>query len=516
MDLKWSNAVQNAGFMQKFSKTVSRAIENYCDVVGTAMSQFSNNVSSLRKQKEQKAPADITQEGCVKLCNLEFALMKLDEMHKVLNVSNLTITQTNHRATLALSPVAAAAARTGALDDQYKIKGAFKIELVYAENVKPVTKSGLANPYMVIRLPEGTVSPALEDESSGSYGIFAKATAGPSAAITLTGRLCELGRTRPVTESINPVWDESFSTLLPPVSHLDVLIYSRNLLSDELCGKSVIELSGRLSRLRQKLTDHHTHDVYIEFEPQGRGLVRMTLEGEQEDVDYWFRKSRERLNRTKNDILRGLTARTSPYLKEVIVKCVREHEAVAVSKGFFQSTVQYTNQTSTGAPIDQLITPKEADVALSPLTEYLNKNLETLCGSLSSSMAHEVIKRLWDEVLIDIEYVLIPPLYGQLETNRRYLNKRQVSLCGWALSILRAFFHADGEALCLPFKTLDNRKYLDINNLMSAYFNELPRIKREYELSFVQGREKEMLVRLVRVRIERQEEFTPAEREDGR
>ncbi|KAJ3289940.1 hypothetical protein HDU79_003651 [Rhizoclosmatium sp. JEL0117] len=522
MDLKWSNEVQNAGFIQKFAKTVSRAIENYCDVVGTDevgenKGQFSNFISSLRQQKKDKAPADITQESCVKLCNLEFALVKLDEMHKTLNVTTLTRAQTDHRRrTLALTPNPTVTA-SSALDDQNKIKGAFKIELVYAENVKPVTKSGVANPYMVIRLPDGTVVPTTDDDAlpatTGMFGGKGKKKDGP---VTLTGKECELGRTRPINETINPVWDETFSSLLPPVSHLDVFIYSKNLISDELCGKSVIDLSGRLSRLRAKLADHHTHDVYIEFEPQGRGLVRMTLEGEQEDVDYWFRKSRERLKRTQNDLVRALTAKISPHLKEAIVKAVREQESVAVKQGFFNSTVQYTNQTAAGIAIDQLVNEGEAYMALDPLTEYLNKNLGTLCGSLSPSMAHEVIKRLWDEVLSDIEYVLIPPLYGQLETTRRFLNKRQVSLCGWALKILRDFFHADGEDLGLPFRVLDNRKFLDVNSLMTAYFNEITKLKREYELSVVSGREKEMLLRLVRVRIEKQEDFTAAEREDGR
>ncbi|TPX74857.1 hypothetical protein CcCBS67573_g03877 [Chytriomyces confervae] len=526
MDLKWSNELQQAGFIQKFGKTVSRAIENYCDVVGTDDADgadakgatFSNFIMSVRMQKEESGPADITNESCVKLCNLEYARMKLDEMHSMMNVSTLARTQVDHRATMALNKKTTPSAKAAsALDEQDKVKGAFKIELVYAENVKPVTKNGLANPFMVVRMPEGTVVPA-QDPSDSSAS--AKANTSPSVPVILTGNACELVRTRPVFDTINPVWDETFSTLLPPVSHLDVFLYSKNLISsNELCGKTLIDLSGRLSRLRQKLGDHHTHDVYIEFAPQGRGLIRMTLEGEQEDVDYWFRKSRERLKRTQNDLLRALTTRVSPYLRETIVRVIKEHESVALNRGFLQTalgtgSVQYSNQTAAGVAIDKPVTPAEADSAMSPVTEYLNKNLELLCANLSPSMAHEVIKRLWEEVLLDVEYVLIPPLFGQIESSRRYLNKRQVSMCGWALSVLRSFFHADGEALGLAYKILDSRKYLELTTLMSVYFNEVPRIKREYELSTsVNGRPKEMLMRLVRLRAEKQEELTPAERD---
>ncbi|KAI8608102.1 hypothetical protein BC830DRAFT_37847 [Chytriomyces sp. MP71] len=450
--------------------------------------------------------------------------MKLDEIHSMMNVASLARTQADNRATLAQrkkkSPTTAKA--SSALDEQDKVHGAFRIELVYAENVKPVTKNGLANPFMVVRLPDGTVVPPLETDDPNANSFFSKITAAPSVPIALTGNACELARTRPVFDCINPVWEESFSMLLPPVSHLDVLIYSKNLISNnELCGKTIIDLSGRLSRLRQKLADHHTHDVYIEFAPQGRGLVRMTLEGEQEDVEYWFRKSREKLKRTQNDLLRGLTTKVSPYLKEMMAKVIKEHEGVALNRGFLQTALgtgvtQYSNQTAAGVAIDLAVTPAEADTAMSLLTEYLNKNLELLCANLSPTMAHEIIKRLWEEVLNDVEYVLIPPLYGQIETSRRYLNKRQVSMCGWALNILRSFFHADGEALGLPYRVLDNRKYLDLTSLMGVYFDDIVRIKREYELSFVYGREKEMLVRLVRLRTEKQEELTPSEREEGR
>jgi hypothetical protein len=84
--------------------------------------------------------------------------------------------------------------------------------------------------------------------------------------------------------------------------------------ADEVCGTAIIDL-GIGSRLRRKLFDHQTHDLYIELEPQGRVLVRLTMEGEEEDVDYWFRRTNERLIRTRDSLLRSLTEKV--YIADV-------------------------------------------------------------------------------------------------------------------------------------------------------------------------------------------------------
>jgi hypothetical protein len=352
-ELGWSNAVQNAGFFQKFAKTVNRAIEQYCDAVGigeikpevgASTGVWSNLLQS--RQNTTTAPTDITNESCVKLCNTEYALSKLDEMHRLMNVASLTRTVQDWRATLAPAKrgnKTPTSPTSPADDDNSTVKGAFKIQLSYAENLKPVTKSGSANPYLVLRVPEGTIVPPPDpendpslvssDASSGSSNpgpaagarrpslpgtslLNAMVTAGGAAAaasaqtLTLTGALCELARTRAVQETLNPTWDETFTSLLPPVSALEIEVYSKNLItSDEFVGKAVIDLNGRTSRLRRKLMDHHTHDVFIELEPQGRVLIRLTMEGEEEDVDFWFRRSRERLGRTRDDFLRSLSGK---------------------------------------------------------------------------------------------------------------------------------------------------------------------------------------------------------------
>jgi hypothetical protein len=199
---------------------------------------------------------------------------------------------------------------------------------------------------------------------------------------------------------------------------------------------------------------------------------------------------------------------------------MKEHEAAPLqSRNFLLSltaSVQYSNQTQSGIAIDQPVTSDEAYNLLKPLTDYLDRNLEIICQAISPSMSQEVVKRTWDETLIIVEQVLVPPVYGQIEVARRVLNKRQISMAEWTLRILRDFFHADGEALGLPIKTLESRRYSDITSLMGVYTAEISRLKREYELSLLQGREKELYLRLLRLRFEKQDDVTAAERDEGR
>ncbi|KAJ3127074.1 hypothetical protein HK100_009934 [Physocladia obscura] len=131
-------------------------------------------------------------------------------------------------------------------------------------------------------------------------------------------------------------------------------------------------------------------------------------------------------------------------------------------------------------------------------------------------MATEVIKKIWEDSLIAVESCLIPQLYGPIEKERRVLNTRQVSVLNWALDFLKQFFHADCADLGLPINALETRKYVHDAKLIDAYFRELKKLKSDYELSLIHGREKEYLLRLIRVRIEKEDGLTNTERDEGR
>jgi hypothetical protein len=66
--------------------------------------------------------------------------------------------------------------------------------------------------------------------------------------------------------------------------------------------------------------------------------------------------------------------------------------------------------------------------------------------------------------------------------------------------MLREFMHGDGEEFGLKFEVMDSDHYLDLKELIQLYFLDVSRPKREYELSSLGGKEKELLLRLLRLK----------------
>ncbi|KAI8815137.1 hypothetical protein BJ742DRAFT_765530 [Cladochytrium replicatum] len=581
LGVKWRDPVQSASCLQAFAKTVYTAIDQYCYALmigenGADQGAVTNPgwaaLTSLRTTAPRE-PQDIQHKTCVKLSNMEYALVKLAEMFKLMNIAGASQLIRDHRKSI-FDTRKFSKSRNAADNDDDFVKGGFFIQIAYAEDIKSCNKNGLANPYCLVRVPDGTVLPP----EFGNYDT----NAGPAVPIVLTGRDCELLRTRTTYDTVNPQWDESFHAMLPPVDRLEILVCSRNMITmDEIAGRAEVPLTGRAGRtrglsgeddanaqiaatgtkMRSLLSDHQTHDVSVELEPQGRVLLRLNMDGEDEDGEFWFRKSRERLWRTRDDFVRSLASKITPYCREVIVKAIKSHEGVpfAGNKSILQSIASASTYatglqsgsssaanspslpgrslyTSSGISIELPVTSAEADMAMFPLTDYLNKNLETLCLSLSSRMAQIVITRIWDECLSIAEYTLVPPLYGQIERDRRFLNSRQITLVDYVVRILCDFFHADGQGLGIPMKTLttDNTRYKRVIALLGSYHDpDLGRLRREYEDSLTSrtlGRsvgsmgsdnpqgfdEKEWLLRLLRLRFEKQEDLSVFEREEGR
>jgi Ca2+-dependent lipid-binding protein len=237
---------------------------------------------------------------------------KLAEMYKTMHVDSLAKDVREYRAEMSLPSRGSSRNPKGDLDG---VSGQLKIQIAYAENLKPCNANGLAYPYVLVRVPEGTIKPVEQEEEDEESTISSMPSPAPLSSTSdkgpsiLNGKDCDLARSRYIADNLNPTWDETFQCILPFVDRLEIMSYSRNLISsDELMGKATIDLS-RNSRMKRKLEDHQTHDTYLEMDPQGRILIRLTLEGGDEDVDFWFRRSRERLGRMRDDYVRALTAK---------------------------------------------------------------------------------------------------------------------------------------------------------------------------------------------------------------
>lgn len=428
--LEWSNTEQYTEFLTAFARIVTKAIEQYCE----AMEK--NEMKKEEVRVALKRPIDIANKSCIKLSNIEKAIEKVNELFN--KIKELNIIDEND------------SKETYSRIFNEEITGTFSIETIYAENLKPHNKNGLSNPYVIIRVPDNL------DKKNGT----------------------ELLKTSIINDSVNPRWDETFQVSIVPTKTLEVCVYNKSsfLSADAVIGKKIIKFNSRWC-------DHQTHELIVKLEPQGRLLIRITMEGEGENLSFFFKKSKQRLMRTSNDFIRELVYRITPYVKDVFTKIIKSNDT--------QNTHQLANAyiMSTSVPLtvsgrvaNKSISQEEIDNELQPITDYLNKNLETLSNNLSTKMAQKVILEVWYETLTMLENIMIPQLYGAIERDRKILNVRQISIIESSLNILFNFFNADGDEFGIPkSKLTEYPVYDELKLIIRDYPLRISEIIEQYE-----------------------------------
>jgi hypothetical protein len=472
-------AVSNFNVTAFAQNVASNLTEKVNAINADSVTAFTQN---LLKGKEIE-PEDIDEEVCTKLRNINFAMTKIKEMYSKMDVQRVLKSNRSRKND----------------DSQSLVSGTFDITVVFGENIKPVNTNGASNPYVILRIPEGTLQPTQELSKRSSKFKFLD-----PIAPTKTGKDCELFRTGTIKDTVQPTWDEKGSFILPPIQKLEVYVYSKNLVTaDELVGASTIDL-GQDSRLRKNLFDYQIHDVFCQLEPQGRVLLRLTMEGDSDDLAFWFKKTNETLIRTRDMFLRSLSDRVAPFIFAILSKSIKNNDAIPLpSTSYFQaftaavtSVVEYSTETANGKSINQKMRENEVDEELEVLINYLEKNFEVLCEKLPPVVSKAVIVRLWTSTLTSMINLLVPQLYGVF--SQKPLNIRQSSMFKISIDILRDFFHGDGGEFGIPKDILDSQLLENVRELLKFYHLDVVKIKREYERSLY-GDEKEYLLRLVRL-----------------
>lgn len=104
--------------------------------------------------------------------------------------------------------------------------------------------------------------------------------------------------------------------------------------------------------------------------------------------------------------------------------------------------------------------------------------------TLTSTAMVMVMTRLWKEVLVTIEALLVPPLSDK-PSQQRQLSQLELDVVFKWLQYLFDFFHAvdeeTGEANGVPLGVLRSPKYFDITTLNFFYFELTDHLIRESE-----------------------------------
>jgi Ca2+-dependent lipid-binding protein len=147
-------------------------------------------------------------------------------------------------------------------------KYVFTIKIVEAEDLKACDPSGTSDPYVV-----------LGDE-------YQK----------------RLYKTRIVMRNLNPRWDESVDITVPGPINIIATIWDWDTFGDhDYVGRTNLKLDP------SHFSDYLPREYWVNLDTQGRMLLRVSMEGERDDIQFYFGKAFRLLKRTERDMTRLIT-----------------------------------------------------------------------------------------------------------------------------------------------------------------------------------------------------------------
>jgi hypothetical protein len=295
----------------------------------------------------------------VKLNNIEYAMQQLDKLEKEINVDACAeVIQKNEPPPLQ---------RQRRLD-----KYVFTIKIIEAEDLKACDLNGLSDPYVV-----------LGDE-------YQK----------------RLAKTRVIYGNLNPRWDETVDIVTTGPLNIVATIWDWDTLGDHDCvGRTSLKLDPSHFR------DFMPREYWLDLDTQGRLLLRVSMEGERDDIQFYFGKAFRNLKRAERDMTRKVTDKLSAYIQLILSQ---QRLKGMLSKGISMQTamnaLSYFQRTRPPPVTPQGPTQLDITNALKPLFTYFDENFAIMKQTLTDTAMIMVMTRLWKEVLATIESLLVPPL----------------------------------------------------------------------------------------------------------
>ncbi|KAL5479036.1 hypothetical protein ACEPAI_2324 [Sanghuangporus weigelae] len=452
-DLEWIDEYQEARFFTALSKTISKAIEQYCRQVEELFTSemFPRPSEHLQPQKQSawleraKQLAQLTGEkkvtpfnfqptSCVKLNNIEAARRLLDGIYQHIDADR--ITETLER----IAPPVP--------EKQERPRFLFTVKIIIAEGLVP-----------------------LDSSPSSKLDVF----------VTLSDEHgSRLAKTRTIYETLNPRWDESFDISVDKPLWLMVSIRDRALIGKhDTVGRAYICLDPR------RFGDFLAHDLWYDLDTSGRVLLRVSMEGEKDDIQFYFGRAFRSLKRAEGEMVRIFIDKMAPFIQQslsraVLKSLIKPGSTLDYTKALENVSALYRSAVGPSSnevqiPLPQTERPRirpeslsdyEIEQAITPLFDYLEGNLQTLNTYLSDETKEMVMTRLWKEILTVIELLLVPPL-SDVPSDMKPLSDKEVDIVFKWLKFLRDFFYIGGEGI--PLETLQNQKYRDVVSIRLYY-----------------------------------------------
>jgi C2 domain/MUN domain len=449
--LNWDDDLGYAKFMTALSKAIGDGLTRYCELLDQMFSREMDRLtpqqevaaSQTRQEKwvqlakdtwnnkERVEPFQFYATSFVKLNDIAFAIRQWDKLEREMNVDAcMDVIQRN------TPPVTQRQRKT--------TNFVFTIKIVEAEDLKACDINGLSDPYVV-----------LTDE-------YQK----------------RLSKTRVIMSNLNPRWDDSVDIVTKGPLNIIATIWDWDNFGDhDYVGRTSLKLDPA------HFSDFMPREYWMDLDTQGRLLLRVSMEGERDDIQFYFGRTFRTLKRTERDMTRKITDKLSAYINHCLSRrALRSllNRGISVSSvsSYFSRNRQSTALASVG--------PTDADVlnAIKPLFTYFDDNFAIMNQTLTSEAMIMVMTRLWKEVLVTIESLLVPPLSDK-PSQQRPLTQQELDVVFKWLQLLFDFFHAvdeeTGEANGVPMNVLKSPKYHEIQTLNFFYFDTTENLIRTSE-----------------------------------
>lgn len=189
----------------------------------------------------------------MKLNDIEYTTGRLDKLEKDLDVDTCAaIIQANTPQIAVPKPA----------------KSLFTIKIIEAEDLKPSGRSASSDPYVV-----------LGDE-------FQK----------------RLAKTRVINDSLSPRWDETVDVILSGPLNIIATVWDWDYFGHHNCiGRTTLKLDPA------HFNDFMPREYWLDLDTQGRLLLRVSMEGEKDDIQFYFGRTFRQLRRTERDMTRKIT-----------------------------------------------------------------------------------------------------------------------------------------------------------------------------------------------------------------
>ncbi|EEQ33228.1 C2 domain-containing protein [Microsporum canis CBS 113480] len=448
VQLNWDDDVGYAKFMTAISRSIGNGMARYCEILEGMFSREMDRLTpeqeaAARQTKQEKwmqmakdawtskekvEPFQFFPESFVKLNNIEYALQKFDQLERDINID-------------ACAEVLAKNAPPLAKRQRKITNYVFTVKIVEAEDLKGCDLDGLSDPYVV-----------LTDE-------YQK----------------RISKSRIIYNNLNPRWDDTVDIMTKGPLNIIATIWDWDAMGDhDYVGRTSMKLDP------VHFADFAPRDYWLDLDTQGRLLLRVSMEGERDDIQFYFGKAFRTLKRTEKDMTRKITEKLSAYINHCLSR--RALKAL-LSRGISMSTVSsYFNRNRTQS--NQAPTQAEVENALTPLFTYFDDNFSIMNQTLTGPAMRTVMARLWKEVLSTVESLLVPPLSDK-PSNQKPLTQLELDIVQAWLGLLLAFFNAvdeeTGEANGVPIDVLKSPKYHEIQTLFYFYFEPTEQLIRTSE-----------------------------------